>query len=176
MDLRLFTTADQWLIKLYRGGLKGKRLKYEAVVSHPHLFGAREKVVDSLKARIRDTELAERDHGSARAEGDRRRDARQQGVESSRMFYPGYVLVDRVRRQRQDPRQRLSPDQGDAKGDGFVGGQNPTPLTQDEVDQIVHNVTRSRPRSRNRSSRTRRARPCGSSRGRSQLYRQGRRR
>ena len=24
---------------------------------------------------------------------------------------------------------------------GFVGGQNPTPLTPQEVDQIVHNVT-----------------------------------
>ena len=63
-------------------------------------------------------------------------------VESSRMFYPGYVLVQIEC----DDRGHI-PDnvfhliKSTPKVTGFVGGQQPTPLTPDEVNQIVHNVT-----------------------------------
>src|SRR3977135_3912082 len=63
-------------------------------------------------------------------------------IESSRMFYPGYVLVQIEC----DDRGHI-PDnvfhliKSTPKVTGFVGGHNPTPLTPQEVDQIVHNVT-----------------------------------
>src|SRR5207237_3582811 len=63
-------------------------------------------------------------------------------VESSRMFYPGYVLVQIEC----DERGHIPDDvfhliKSTPKVTGFVGGQQPTPLTPDEVIQIVHNVT-----------------------------------
>jgi len=62
-------------------------------------------------------------------------------IESSRMFYPGYVLVEIEC----DDRGRI-PDnvfhviKSTPKVTGFLGGKSPTPLTQEEVDQIVHNI------------------------------------
>ena len=54
---------------------------------------------------------------------------------SSRKFFPGYILVQ----------MELNDDtwhvvKETPKVTGFVGGQNPTPLTPQEVDQIVHHV------------------------------------
>jgi transcriptional antiterminator NusG len=63
-------------------------------------------------------------------------------IESSRMFYPGYVLVEI---ECDEERGRI-PDnvfhviKSTPKVTGFIGGHNPTPLTQAEVDQIVHNI------------------------------------
>jgi len=60
-------------------------------------------------------------------------------VESSRMFYPGYVLI----RIECDDRGHIPDDvfhaiRSTPKVTGFVGGQTPTPLTQDEVEQILN--------------------------------------
>lgn len=57
-------------------------------------------------------------------------------VVSTRMFYPGYVLVEMVL---DDEIWHVIKDT--PRVAGFVGsGQTPTPLTQEEVDQILHRV------------------------------------
>lgn len=107
-----------------------------------HTYSGHEnKVMESLNARIRDLELGELitsvllpKETVVEMRGNKR-------IESSRMFYPGYVLVEIEC----DERGRI-PDnvfhaiKSTPKVTGFLGGKNPTPLTQDEVDQIVHNV------------------------------------
>jgi len=75
-----------------------------------------------------------------------------------RVFLPGYVLVE------MDLDNNLWHVLKDTpKVTGFVGGHNPTPLTPQEVDQIVHNVTEAaekpkpnarRPRAPNSSARS----------------------
>lgn len=107
-----------------------------------HTYSGHEnKVMESLNARIRDMELGEQitevllpKETVVEMRGNKR-------IESSRMFYPGYVLVEIEC----DDRGRI-PDnvfhaiKSTPKVTGFLGGKNPTPLTQAEVDQIVHNV------------------------------------
>jgi transcription termination/antitermination protein NusG len=108
-----------------------------------HTYSGHEKKVrDGLKARIRDTELQNEitevivpTETVVEMRGNKR-------VESSRMFYPGYVLVEIEC----DERGHIPDDvfhliKATPKVTGFVGGQSPTPLTPQEVDQIVHNVT-----------------------------------
>jgi transcriptional antiterminator NusG len=108
-----------------------------------HTYSGHEnKVVESLKARIRDMELGELitsvllpKETVVEMRGNKR-------IESSRMFYPGYVLVEI---ECDEERGRI-PDnvfhviKSTPKVTGFIGGHNPTPLTQAEVDQIVHNI------------------------------------
>src|SRR5918996_41757 len=108
-----------------------------------HTYSGHEKKVrDSLKARIRDTDLQNEiievlvpTETVVEMRGNKR-------IESSRMFYPGYVLVEI---ECDDERGRI-PDnvfhaiKSTPKVTGFLGGKNPTPLTQLEVDQIVHNI------------------------------------
>lgn len=62
-------------------------------------------------------------------------------VESTRMFFPGYVLVKIVTNERgeiSDASWHLI--KSTPKVTSFVGGQKPTPLTPEEVDQIIHHV------------------------------------
>ena len=62
-------------------------------------------------------------------------------VESSRMIFPGYVLVEIECNEKgdlSDPAWHLI--KSTPKVTSFVGGQKPTPLTTEEVDQIVHHV------------------------------------
>lgn len=108
-----------------------------------HTYSGHEnKVVESLKARIRDLELDKQitsvllpKETVVEMRGSKR-------IETQRMFYPGYVLVEI---ECDDERGRI-PDnvfhaiKSTPKVTGFLGGKNPTPLTQVEVDQIVHNV------------------------------------
>jgi transcriptional antiterminator NusG len=108
-----------------------------------HTYSGHEKKVrDSLKARVRDTDLqAEITEVLVPTEtvvemrGNKR-------IESSRMFYPGYVLVQIECDERGHiPDNVFHMIKSTPKVTGFVGGHNPTPLTPQEVDQIVHNVT-----------------------------------
>lgn len=108
-----------------------------------HTYSGHEKKVrDSLKARIRDTELQNEikevlvpTETVVEMRGNKR-------VESSRMFYPGYVLVQIECDDRGHiPDAVFHAIRATPKVTGFVGGQNPTPLTPLEVDQIVHHVT-----------------------------------
>ena len=56
-------------------------------------------------------------------------------VTSKRMLYPGYVLVEMEMNDELWHAVKATP-----RVTGFVGGQSPTPLTPQEVDQIVHHV------------------------------------
>jgi transcriptional antiterminator NusG len=63
-------------------------------------------------------------------------------VETSRMFFPGYVLVEIETDDKGEVSEKIwHTIKSTPKVTGFVGGQKPTPLTAEEVDQIVHHVT-----------------------------------
>jgi transcriptional antiterminator NusG len=63
-------------------------------------------------------------------------------VETSRMFFPGYVLVEIETDDKGEVGEKVwHLIKSTPKVTGFVGGQKPTPLTEDEVNQIVHHVT-----------------------------------
>lgn len=107
-----------------------------------HTYSGHEnKVVESLNARIRDMELGEQitevllpKETVVEMRGNKR-------IESSRMFYPGYVLVEIECDERgKIPDNVFHAIKSTPKVTGFLGGKNPTPLTQEEVDQIVHNI------------------------------------
>jgi transcriptional antiterminator NusG len=108
-----------------------------------HTYSGHEKKVrDHIKARVRDMELESvvldvlvPTETVVEMRGNKR-------VESSRMFYPGYVLVQiECDEKGRIPDHAFHLIKSTPKVTGFVGGQNPTPLTPQEVDQIVHNVT-----------------------------------
>jgi transcriptional antiterminator NusG len=92
-----------------------------------------------LKARIRDTDLQNEitevlvpTETVVEMRGNKR-------IESARMFYPGYVLVQIDCDERGHiPDNVFHMIKSTPKVTGFVGGHNPTPLTPQEVDQIVN--------------------------------------
>lgn len=107
-----------------------------------HTYSGHEnKVLESLNARIRDMELGEQitevllpKETVVEMRGNKR-------IESSRMFYPGYVLVEiECNEQAKIPDNVFHAIKSTPKVTGFLGGKQPTPLTQLEVDQIVHNI------------------------------------
>jgi transcriptional antiterminator NusG len=107
-----------------------------------HTYSGHEnKVVESLQARIRDMDLGELitevllpKETVVEMRGNKR-------IESSRMFYPGYVLVEiECDEKGKIPDNVFHVIKSTPKVTGFLGGKQPTPLTQDEVDQIVHNI------------------------------------
>ena len=107
-----------------------------------HTYSGHEnKVVESLNARIRDMELGEQitevllpKETVVEMRGSKR-------IESSRMFYPGYVLVEiECDEKGKIPDNVFHAIKSTPKVTGFLGGKSPTPLTQAEVDQIVHNI------------------------------------
>jgi transcription termination/antitermination protein NusG len=107
-----------------------------------HTYSGHEnKVLESLNARIRDMQLGEQitevllpKETVVEMRGNKR-------IETQRMFYPGYVLVEiECNEQGRIPDNVFHAIKSTPKVTGFLGGKNPTPLTQEEVDQIVHNV------------------------------------
>lgn len=107
-----------------------------------HTYSGHEnKVLESLNARIRDMALGEQitevllpKETVVEMRGNKR-------IESSRMFYPGYVLVEiECNEQGRIPDNVFHAIKSTPKVTGFLGGKQPTPLTQAEVDQIVHNI------------------------------------
>ena len=107
-----------------------------------HTYSGHEnKVVESLQARIRDMELSELitevllpKETVVEMRGNKR-------IESSRMFYPGYVLGEiECDDKGKIPDNVFHAIRSTPKVTGFLGGKQPTPLTQAEVDQIVHNI------------------------------------
>ncbi len=107
-----------------------------------HTYSGHEnKVVESLNARIRDLELDDLitevllpKETVVEMRGNKR-------IETQRMFYPGYVLVEiECNDNAKVPDNVFHAIKSTPKVTGFLGGKNPTPLTQTEVDQIVHNV------------------------------------
>ncbi len=106
-----------------------------------HTYSGHEKKVrDSLKARVARHGSASRDYAKCWCRRKRSsRCAATSGSSRRACSIPGYVLVaDRLRRARAHSRQRVSHDQVDAEGDRLCRRPNPTPLTPQEVDQIVH--------------------------------------
>ncbi|HLR07615.1 MAG TPA: transcription termination/antitermination protein NusG [Pyrinomonadaceae bacterium] len=101
--------------------------------------GHEKKVCESLKARVSGTELQDAitevlvpTETVVEMRGNKR-------IESSRMFYPGYVLVEIDCDERGHiPDNVFHAIRSTPKVTGFVGGQSPTPLTAQEVDQIVN--------------------------------------
>lgn len=60
-------------------------------------------------------------------------------VQTPRMFFPGYVLVEMETDEKGEISERgWHVVKGTPKVTGFVGGQKPSPLTPEEVDQILH--------------------------------------
>ena len=107
-----------------------------------HTYSGHEKKVrDSLEARIRDMDLQAEitkvlvpTETVVEMRGNKR-------IESSRMFYPGYVLVEiECDEKGKIPDNVFHAIKSTPKVTGFLGGKQPTPLTQAEVDQIVHNI------------------------------------
>lgn len=107
-----------------------------------HTYSGHEnKVLESLNARIRDMELGEQitevllpKETVVEMRGSKR-------IETQRMFYPGYVLVEiECDEKGKIPDNVFHAIKSTPKVTGFLGGKNPTPLTQTEVDQIVHNI------------------------------------
>src|SRR5437763_8542576 len=109
--------------------------------------GHEKKVCESLKARVAGTNLETAisqvlvpTETVVEMRGSKR-------IESSRMFYPGYVLIQIDC----DERGHIPDDvfhaiRSTPKVTGFVGGQNPTPLTQEEVEQILNQQARPKKR------------------------------
>jgi len=64
-------------------------------------------------------------------------------VTSQKMFYPGYVLVEMETTEKGGPSDRAwHVVKNTPRVTGFVGsGQNPTPLSDEEVQQIVYRVS-----------------------------------
>src|SRR5438270_10860144 len=103
--------------------------------------GHEKKVCESLKARVAGTDLQDAisevlvpTETVVEMRGNKR-------VESTRMFYPGYVLVQIECDDRGHIPDNVFPAiRSTPKVTGFVGGQTPTPLTRQEVGPIVHHV------------------------------------
>ncbi len=105
-----------------------------------HTYSGHEKKVrDGLEARIRDMDLQDQitkvlvpTETVVEMRGNKR-------IESARMFYPGYVLVQIDCDERGHiPDHVFHLIKSTPKVTGFVGGHSPTPLTPQEVDQIVN--------------------------------------
>ncbi|GBC83419.1 Transcription termination/antitermination protein NusG [bacterium HR10] len=108
-----------------------------------HTYSGHEhKVCESLKNRIRAfglereiTDVLVPTEKVVELRGGRR-------VESEKMIFPGYVLVQIETNERGEISEkawqvvRYTP-----KVTGFVGGQHPTPLTDEEVEEIIHHVS-----------------------------------
>lgn len=107
-----------------------------------HTYSGHEnKVVESLNARIRDMVLDEQITGVLVPKEKVVEMRGNKEYVSERMFYPGYVLVEiECNEQGRIPDNVFHAIKSTPKVTGFLGGKNPTPLTQAEVDQIVHNV------------------------------------
>ena len=107
-----------------------------------HTYSGHEnKVVESLNARIRDMELGEQITGVLVPKEKVVEMRGNKEYVSERMFYPGYVLVEiECNEQGRIPDNVFHAIKSAPKVTGFLGGKAPTPLTQEEVDQIVHNV------------------------------------
>ncbi len=63
-------------------------------------------------------------------------------IESEKMIFPGYVLVKVVADEKGEVSEKAwHAVRNTPKVTGFVGGQHPTPLTDKEVEEIIHHVS-----------------------------------
>ena len=132
-----------------------------------HTYSGHEnKVVESLNARIRDLELGELitevllpKETVVEMRGNKR-------IETQRMFYPGYVLVEiECNDNAKIPDNVFHAIKSTPKVTGFLGGKNPTPLTQKKLTRSS-TTSKSRRKNRNRNSLTKSAKSSASNRDR----------
>lgn len=104
--------------------------------------GFERKVAESLKSRVKAFGMDAEIHGVlipteevVEVRGGKR-------VTSQKMFYPGYVLVEMETAEKGGPSDEAwHLVKNTPRVTGFVGsGQSPTPLTEEEVQQIVYRV------------------------------------
>ncbi len=114
--------AKQWfIIHTYSGYERKVR---DSLLSRIEAFGMKDEICEVLIP----TETVVEMRGSKR-------------VESTRMFFPGYVLVQIETDEKGEISDRAwHLIKSTPKVTGFVGGQKPTPLSEEEVNQIVHHV------------------------------------
>ena len=99
--------------------------------------GFEKKVKQSLEQRVKAYGLRRRVRRGPDPDRGRGRDARRPKVVSSKRFFPGYLLVEMHMSDEAWHVVKNTP-----KVTGFVGaGAKPTPLTREEVDQILLQVT-----------------------------------
>lgn len=107
-----------------------------------HTYSGHEnKVVESLQARIRDMELSEQITGLLLPKKPvvDIRGGKEHITEL--LMYPGYVLVEiECDDKGKIPDNVFHAIKSTPKVTGFLGGKQPTPLAQAEVDQIVKNI------------------------------------
>ncbi len=98
--------------------------------------GFEKKVAETLKSRVQAAGLTER-FGEIMVPTEDVIEVRQgKKVVTPKLFYPGYVLVEMEMDDDTWHLVRSTP-----RVTGFVGsGQKPSPLTEDEVNRIVHKV------------------------------------
>ena len=145
VDYVLVHGTGQWVLRLFHraGGLSAvSKLWY---IIHTY-SGFERKVAESLRSRVKAFNLESEIHNVlipteevVEVRGGKR-------VISQKMFYPGYVLVEMETTEKGGPSDRsLAPRQEHAASHGFVGsGQTPTPLSDEEVQQIVFGSLRRR--------------------------------
>lgn len=98
--------------------------------------GFERKVADSLKSRVEAFGLQAKIGQILIPTEDVIERRGGKSVVSSRIFYPGYVMVEMAMDDELWHLVKNTP-----RVTGFVGsGQTPTPLSQDEVDQVVHRL------------------------------------
>jgi transcriptional antiterminator NusG len=114
---------NRWfIIHTYSGYEKKVR---DSLLSRVKAYGLEEQILQVLVPTEKVVEL----RGSNR-------------VETHRMLFPGYVLVQlQVDDKEEISKEVWHTSKATPKVTGFVGGQKPTPLKDEEVDQIVHHVT-----------------------------------
>jgi transcriptional antiterminator NusG len=107
-----------------------------------HTYSGHEnKVVESMNARIRDMELGDMITSVLLPKEKVIEKRGNKELVSERMFYPGYVLIEiECDEKGKIPDNVFHAIRSTPKVTGFLGGKQPTPLTQAEVDQIVHNI------------------------------------
>jgi transcription termination/antitermination protein NusG len=107
-----------------------------------HTYSGHEnKVVESMNARIRDMDLGDQITSVLLPKEKVVEKRGNKELVSERMFYPGYVLIEiECDEKGKIPDNVFHAIRSTPKVTGFLGGKNPTPLTQAEVDQIVHNI------------------------------------
>ncbi len=125
--------------------------------------GFERKVKESIEARVRADERLGGKIGRVLIPTESVTEVRNgKKYTSERMFYPGYVLVEMDMNDDVWHVVKSTP-----RVTGFVGtGQQPTPLSEEEVHQIVYRVAEARKSRSSRSSSGRTSR-CGSPRARS---------
>ena len=137
------------------------------VVHHPLLFGIRaqsERIAGIAGSSLRPAGQDRQGSDSHRAVTEVRGGKK---YTSERMFYPGYVLVEMDMDDHVWHVVKSTP-----RVTGFVGtGQQPTPLSEEEVQHIVYRVGDSRRTSPSLRLSSRRTRRCASPRVRSPALR-----